>query len=53
MQDITNKPSLQRTQRTQDVCTILFLLWTVILGFINNNLIELQLHKSTSSAMQD
>ena len=37
---IINNSSSQGTQRTQDVCTIFFLLRTTILWFINNNWIE-------------
>ena len=48
-QYIINKSSPQWTQRTQDVCTIFFLLRTTILGVYQQQLNRVQLYKSTSS----
>ena len=48
-QYIINKSSSQWTQRTQDVCTIFFLLRTTILGVYQQQLNRVQLYKSTSS----
>jgi hypothetical protein len=50
---IINKSSPQGTQRTQDVCTIFFLLRTTILGVFQQQLNIVQIYKSTSSIMQD
>jgi hypothetical protein len=49
---IINKSSPQGTQRTQDVCTIFFLLRTTILGVFQQQLNRVQLYKSTSSIMK-
>ena len=48
-QYIINKSSSQWTQRTQDVCTIFFLLRTTILGVYQQQLNRVQLYKSTIS----
>ena len=48
-QYIINKSSSQWTQRTQDVCTIFFLLRTTILGVYQQQLNRVQLYKSTNS----
>jgi hypothetical protein len=48
-QYIINKSSPQGTQRTQDVCTIFFLLQTSILGVYQQQLNRVQLYKSTNS----
>jgi hypothetical protein len=48
-QYIINKSFPQGTQITQDVCTILFLLQTKILGVFHQQLNIVQLYKSTNS----
>ena len=52
-QYITIKSSLQGTQRTQDVCTILIFIMDNNLRVYRQQLNRVQLYKSISSIMQD